>query len=757
MNINLNFNSIKIIEIKYLRTNNIWNYDNTLQILIDIGDFQNIKTNQLGNLSEYLVGQIPSLTNHKCGTGEIGGFITRVNEGITVAHLLEHIIIELSSFALNWKSGGKTRRTEKEGYYYIAIYCGIVDENVMIECVNCGLEILQNIFNKKKFLLYEYKKRIFSKYEHINHNKFLYLFLNRTKYPFIYKNDYNYIQIGYGINQHRILNGFFDSSNSIGNSILSNEDYYKSILQEFNIMTVKTFIANSFDECVDIFNQIKSPVILKPYYKKKSFCGFKINFNNLNNLKNNYNYSISQNSTQSSKVIIQKYYGYDHDHDYDHDLFSSIIINNKLICTYKLDFTEKTIELIGNGTNNIIELINENSTYSFLLNDNPNKFYFENDLFCDNDYLYEYLEENNIDIRTILNINQKIIIKKRFIYPTEIYNNNIGVSIQKKLLLPSQILNLGYYEIKYFIKNNKINSDMANNNIIVLNIKQNLNICLASSCTKYYSKIFDEFFNPSRNYDIPIIGIIGTGNKSFINKIITNFFISINIYTCSCDELNYYINGTNTNLNKKYKWENIELALVNNKTEVLIFNTDTNDYINEGIYCNNYNPVILGNVNPDFDDYYYSINYKPNTHKLLASFVENYDKNGFIVLNLDDPNIFDFINYCKEKNFISKPKFIFYTVRDYQNVLLQTNNNISNNLLELNSIVYIKNNVVYLKNYLGNKDLVPIPIDFGHEQKVQIVQIISSIWSIYDLFTEDKKKNFVDFYNKMISTKQLFL
>ena len=95
---NLKFNSIKLIDIKYLRKNNIWNYDNTILILVDIGDFKNIYTNQIDGLYDNLVKLMPTLINHRCGTGEINGFFTRVNEGITIAHLLEPISVELSLF-----------------------------------------------------------------------------------------------------------------------------------------------------------------------------------------------------------------------------------------------------------------------------------------------------------------------------------------------------------------------------------------------------------------------------------------------------------------------------------------------------------------------------------------------------------------------------------------------------------------------------------------------------------------------------------
>jgi UDP-N-acetylmuramate-alanine ligase len=258
---------------------------------------------------------------------------------------------------------------------------------------------------------------------------------------------------------------------------------------------------------------------------------------------------------------------------------------------------------------------------------------------------------------------------------------------------------------------------------------------MGSACDNYYSKIFNEFFDPNNIYNIPIIGIIGSGNKTYTNKIISDFFIYVGKNVCSCDNFDYYINGNKTNLSNKSKWENIELALINNKTEVLIFSIDSDDIINEGIYCKNYNPVILGNINTDNDENYYMIQYKKNTFKLLAYFIENYEQNGFIVLNGDDPNILNFIDYCKDKKFITEAKFIFYTVKHPREI--KNNENIM-----AHSFVYVENNNIYLKNYMGTKKLVQIPIGFNIEL---LVSIIASIWSIYDIYMEDKKKILVEF------------
>jgi hypothetical protein len=150
---------------------------------------------------------------------------------------------------------------------------------------------------------------------------------------------------------------------------------------------------------------------------------------------------ILHNTSQSNKVIVQKYYGT--------NIFVSVVINNKIICTYRLDFIEQNVELVGNGINTIIELINENSAHNLLSNTNKDKFYFQNDLFSDYDYLFEYINEHNIDINKILKNNERITIKKKYMDPVEI--NNISENNKKKILLPTQILNLKYYEIKYFI------------------------------------------------------------------------------------------------------------------------------------------------------------------------------------------------------------------------------------------------------------------------------------------------------------------
>ena len=113
-------NSIKILNIRYLENINVWNYSNTLEILIDIGDFINIPSNLIPGFTENLINCIPSIKFHRCSEGKYGGFINRLNEGTLIGHILEHILIEISLWTVYWKASGKTRESKFPNSYLIS-------------------------------------------------------------------------------------------------------------------------------------------------------------------------------------------------------------------------------------------------------------------------------------------------------------------------------------------------------------------------------------------------------------------------------------------------------------------------------------------------------------------------------------------------------------------------------------------------------------------------------------------------------------
>src|SRR5437879_5262451 len=79
---------------------------------------------------------LPTMIEHRCSVGERGGFFERLRRGTYLAHILEHVTLELQSRAGYSFGFGRARETLKEGLFRVAVR--YEDEVVGRACLEAG-------------------------------------------------------------------------------------------------------------------------------------------------------------------------------------------------------------------------------------------------------------------------------------------------------------------------------------------------------------------------------------------------------------------------------------------------------------------------------------------------------------------------------------------------------------------------------------------------------------------------------------------
>ncbi|MGC4007147.1 MAG: hypothetical protein QM811_30070 [Pirellulales bacterium] len=92
-----------------------------LEAWVDLEDLRDKASDELPGFNDRLTAWLPTMIEHRCSIGHRGGFFERLRRGTYMAHIMEHVCLELQSLAGSEVGYGRTRETAVDGVYKVAI------------------------------------------------------------------------------------------------------------------------------------------------------------------------------------------------------------------------------------------------------------------------------------------------------------------------------------------------------------------------------------------------------------------------------------------------------------------------------------------------------------------------------------------------------------------------------------------------------------------------------------------------------------
>ena len=127
---------------------------------LDIEELENKPSDLVPGFKDNIDKMMPTLYEHTCSPGRIGGFYERLVRGTWAGHIVEHIAIELQCLAGYEVSFGKTFNTDKKGIYKVVFR--YIEEDVGLRAAEISVNIVRNLFEGKLIeigpLVYEVKE-----------------------------------------------------------------------------------------------------------------------------------------------------------------------------------------------------------------------------------------------------------------------------------------------------------------------------------------------------------------------------------------------------------------------------------------------------------------------------------------------------------------------------------------------------------------------------------------------------------------------
>ncbi|MEB3886465.1 cyanophycin synthetase [Lyngbya sp. CCY1209] len=340
---------MKILRIQTLRGPNYWSIRRHKLIVmrLDLEDLTERYSSDIPGFYEGLTAVLPSLVEHHCSPGVRGGFLTRVQRGTLMGHIIEHVALELQQLAGMPVGFGRTRETSTPGTFQVVFeyenehagrYAGRAAVRLCQSIVDAGTypeaELTQDIEDLKELraqaALGPSTEAIVREAEARN-------------IPWMQLSARFMIQFGYGVNQKRIQATLTGNTGILGVELACDKEGTKQVLRDAGVPVPRGTVIRYFDELQDAIEDVGGyPVAIKPLDGNHG-RGITLDITTWETAEQAYDAASTASKTRS--VIVERFYtGRDH---------RVLVVNGRVVAVSE----RVPAHVVGDGKSTIEELI----------------------------------------------------------------------------------------------------------------------------------------------------------------------------------------------------------------------------------------------------------------------------------------------------------------------------------------------------------------------------------------------------------------
>ncbi|MGN6133419.1 MAG: cyanophycin synthetase family protein, partial [Aureliella sp.] len=330
-------------KVQALRGPNIWADFPVLEAWIDLAGFKDATSQSLPGFAERLMAWMPSLIEHRCLIGQRGGFVERLLNGTHLAHILEHVVVELQSLAGNEVGFSRTRELDEPGVYRVVFEYD--DEHVGRSAFDlatrlCVAAIYDHAFDIHAELAtlreLAYDRCLGPSTRSIVNAA------TRRGIPYFRLNSGSLVQLGYGAKQRRILTAETDRTSAIAESIAQDKELTRKLLSSAGIPVPKGRPVGSAAEAWETAQDLGLPVVVKPQYGNHG-RGVTTNLLTQAEVTSAYDNAREEEST----VVVEKYL--------EGDDYRLLVVGDRLVAAAR----REPAQVVGDGKSTVRQLVAE--------------------------------------------------------------------------------------------------------------------------------------------------------------------------------------------------------------------------------------------------------------------------------------------------------------------------------------------------------------------------------------------------------------
>ena len=259
---------MEIRQIQAIVGANAYSHRPIIRAIVDLQEWTERFSNELGDFRIRLEENLPTLADHYCSRGKLGGFLERLQEGTLIGHVIEHVTIDLLTQAGQTIKYGKTMAILEEPGCYEIIF-NYESKEGAVEGFKQAFALVKALLNKESFdVIYAINriKKVIAEYELGVSTRVIVEACQERGIPVDRLNGSSLLQLGYGRNQRRIQATITDATSSIGVDIACDKEMTKKILSDCGIPVPWGHIVTTEEEAVEAFRDIETSVVIKPLH-----------------------------------------------------------------------------------------------------------------------------------------------------------------------------------------------------------------------------------------------------------------------------------------------------------------------------------------------------------------------------------------------------------------------------------------------------------------------------------------------------------
>ena len=507
----MTFDDIQILQQRFLRGPNFWTYRSAVEAWLDIGELEKFPSNTIPGFVDRLLEWLPSLQQHHCSVGEVGGFVWRLRDGTWPAHIIEHVAIELQTLAGMQVSFGKARETSTSGVYKVVFRAR--QEEIGLESLVDARNLVMAAINNKPFDAKATVKKLKDMVDRLCLGPSTACIVDAAterRIPSIRLTSGNLVQLGYGSRQRRIWTAETDKTSAIAEHISSDKDLTKRLLTQCGVPVPQGRTVTTAEEAWSVAQDIGLPVVLKPIDANH---GRGVSLDLKTQAEVHAAFDIALREEENNEVIVEQFIvGEEH---------RLLVVGNKVVAASR----GETVQVVGDGVSTVEQLIDSQ------VNTDPRRgleeeFPLEKIILSEQGNIVLEIQKQGFEVHSVPDKGTVIIVQRTGNMANDV-TDDVHPQVADMAILAAKVVGLDIAGIDLVTPDVSRPLLEVHGAVVEVNAGPGLLMHLKPVVGKprpVGQAIVDQLFESSDSGRIPIVGVMGSHQATELSKIIAWLF-----------------------------------------------------------------------------------------------------------------------------------------------------------------------------------------------------------------------------------------